>query len=477
MLAAFGPQAGRAGPARFVRNLLGAEPDKWQEDVLEAYGGNDRRIAVKSCHGPGKTTVASWCIIHQMLCRYPQKTVATAPSAPQLQGVLLPEVKKWVGRLPQTIQDTLDIRTDAIYLKKNPAESHFEARTARADAPESIQGIHCDDGYVLFIGDEASGIPENVYESVFGSMSGKYVTTLLIGNPVRPQGYFHKCFHQASSLWTTFTVSYKDSDRVTDDFVRQAKLTYGSESNAFRVRCLGEFPESEGDTVIPYNWIVAAQQRKIDMPDDEPEVWGVDIARYGKDFTCIVGRTRRHVTFLDRWGRTDLMSTAGKIKNRYDEAKQKNRAPRAVYVDVIGMGGGVVDRLKEWQIPVRGINVAENATLSEDYHRTRDELWFRAREWLEDPGCVLPSPDPKNDPEFDPAYALAEDLTGPTFRYRSNGTIEVEAKDDTRSRLHRSPDMGDAMCLTFAGDVSILNYGSKGGFSWDQPLKRNLPSV
>src|SRR5690606_16980283 len=130
----YGPPAGEEGPPRFVREVIGVEPDDWQELVLRDYGRGERRISIRSCHGSGKTSVASWCISHALATKYPQKTVATAPSASQLAGALVPEVKHWLRQLPQALQDLFLVKSDGIYLAAAPESSFFEARTARADA-------------------------------------------------------------------------------------------------------------------------------------------------------------------------------------------------------------------------------------------------------------------------------------------------------------------------------------------------------
>lgn len=469
----YGPAAGADGPVRFVREVLGAEPDEWQKEVLMAWGRAERRIAVKSCHGVGKTACAAWCIVYNLCCRFPQKVVATAPASGQLQGALVPEVKKWILRTAQNVQDLLDIKADSIYLKARPSESYFEARTSRAENPDALQGVHCEGGFTGLVCDEASGIPEQVYESAGGSMSGSGATTLLIGNPVRATGYFHSCFHKMKSIWRLITVSHETSPRVTDDFVMQTAAAYGRNSNAFRVRALGEFPLSDEDTVIPFDWVAAATMRDI-QPQNDPEVWGLDVARFGLDKTALVKRSARAVTHVAWWGASDLMDTVGRVKREYDDADKK---PRAIYVDVIGLGGGVVDRLKEFGMPVRAVNVSELAALRDDCHRLRDELWWDAREWFQSKDCTIPPATKDADPNEDPYAMLANELTQPRYSFRSNGKKEVEGKDDMKKRKLPSPNVADAFCLTFAGEGSILAHGSQAGFSWDEPLDREIVVV
>src|SRR5690554_5956791 len=239
----YGPLAGEDGPVLFVREVLGIEPDPWQEKVLRDFGRGERGIAIRACHGPGKTAVASWLVLLMLLTRLPQKTVATAPTSAQLNGALVPEVKMWFSKLPPVLQELFDVKASGIYLRAAPSESYFEARTSRAESPEALQGIHSD--YVLLIGDEASGIPEPVYEASIGSMSSEEAITLLIGNPVRTSGFFYDTFHKPGvrERWFTVKVAHYDSTRVSPEFVEDVRRRYGEDSDAFRVRCLGEFPK------------------------------------------------------------------------------------------------------------------------------------------------------------------------------------------------------------------------------------------
>ena len=407
-----------------------------------------------------------------LLTRLPQKTVATAPTSAQLKGALLPEVKMWGTRLPPVLQELFDIKAEGIYLRAAPSESFFEARTSRAESPEAMQGVHSEN--VLLIGDEASGIPEQVYEAAIGSMSGEHATTLLIGNPVRSSGFFYECFHRMKDRWMTMRVSYKDSSRVSEAFVEDVKRRYGEDSNAFRIRALGDFPKSDEDTVIPFEWVQSARERDIEVSPTVRRVWGVDVARYGGDRTVLVERTHRTAKVLAVWGQASLMETAGRVKRMYDDTLIR---PTVILVDVIGMGGGVVDRLQELGLPVRGINVGESAAMSDKFLRARSELWWRGREWFERKDVRL-EPPASDDPE-DPQELLVSELVVPRFQINSTGKIAVEPKSEVKKRVqgNKSPDVADAFMLTFAEDLSGAMYGSAGSVSWGEPIKRGLAVV
>lgn len=467
----YGPKSGEDGPVRLVRELLGAEPDPWQQRVLRAFGRGERQIAVRSCHGPGKTATAAWCVLIMLLTRFPQKTVATAPTTGQLKGALVPEVKMWLGRLPPVLQDLFEVKAEGIYHNQASDESFFEARTSRANEPEALQGVHSD--HVLLVGDEASGIPEPVYEAAIGSMSSENATTLLIGNPVRTSGFFFDCFHKLRDMWFTEHVSYEDSPRVTEDFVEEVARRYGEDSNAFRIRCLGEFPKSDEDTVIPFEWVESARQRDIEERPDAVTVWGLDVARFGDDRCALAERSHRTGRILDVWGGTDVMATAGRVKSRWDDTSPSSR-PQTILVDVIGIGAGVVDRLRELGLPVRGVNVSETASVDDKFMRARSELWWKAREWFGRQDVRI---DPGTDDREDPQEVLASELVMPKYGFTSTGKIKVEPKDETKKRGRKSPDVADSFVLTFAEELSTMVHGRSGSTSWNTAIKREIPVV
>ena len=199
----YGPPVGREGPLRFVREVLGVVPDDWQEAALRKFGeGGHVQISVESCHGPGKSALMAWLGWIQACTRFPQKTAATAPASGQMDDVLIPEVKKWYRKLPQALRDCFDVKSDWIVLAANPDESFVTFRTAKPEQPEALAGIHCDDGWVLLLADEGSGVPEPIYESAMGSMSGHNVTTVVAGNPVRTTGFFFNTQHgDGATMW------------------------------------------------------------------------------------------------------------------------------------------------------------------------------------------------------------------------------------------------------------------------------------
>jgi len=208
----------RADPVLFVKEVLGVEPDEWQKDFLTAVASGERKISIRSGHGVGKSTTASWAMLWFLLTRYPVKVVVTAPTSAQLYDALFAELKRWVKELPQPIQELLDVKQERIELKASATEAFISARTSRAEQPEALQGVHSDN--VMLVADEASGVPEAVFEAAAGSMSGHNALTILLGNPVRSSGFFFDTHNRLKDECWTKRVSCVDSKRVSKEYVR-----------------------------------------------------------------------------------------------------------------------------------------------------------------------------------------------------------------------------------------------------------------
>jgi hypothetical protein len=469
----YGPLAGETGPERFVGEVLGVVPDPetgvggidpWQRGILRAYGRGERRISIRSCHGPGKTAVTSWLVLYQLLFRFPQKTVATAPTRGQLFDALFSEVMAWFTKLPEPLQKLYETKSDRISLKAAPDESFFSARTARRESPEALQGVHSD--HVLLIADEASGVEEAIFEAAVGSMSGHNATTVLASNPTKTSGFFFDTHHKLKDMWYTVHVSAADSPRVTDDFVNDVARRYGEDSSAYRVRVLGEFPKADDDTIIPFELVESAAMREITVPENQRVIWGLDVARFGDDVSALCQRSQFSADWVEEYKALDLMELVGRVHHKYNNLLPSEQ-PQEILVDVIGLGAGVVDRLRELGLPCRGINVSESASMKEAYMNLRAELWFKAREWLEERSCTF----------ADGLEPLRRELVIPRYTFTSGGKIQAESKAEMKKRGHKSPNHADAFVLTFASGALKARYGRKGSVAWDEPVIRNLPGI
>jgi phage terminase large subunit len=451
-------------PVEFVREVVGGDPDEKQAELLVGVAKGERRISVRSGHRVGKTTVLAWLVLWWICTRFPQKTVCTAPTQDQLFDALVPEIKTWLAKMPQPLQDQFESQSERIFLKTKPAESFVAFKTSRPDKPEAMAGVHSEN--VLLIGDEASGIPEQVFESSIGSMAGTGSRMVLAGNPVRTSGTFYDTFHKLRDRWHTIHISCVGHPRITEDFIEDVRRKYGELSNAFRVRVLGEFPTADDDTVIPFELVESALKREVEA-HTVLEIWGLDVARFGTDATALARRQGNVLVqpVEERRG-YDLMRTVGWVKAEYDKRLPSQR-PSEILVDSIGMGSGVLDRLVELGLPARGINVSETPTLfDERYLNQRAELWFSGKAWLDRKDCSLAGDD-----------GLAAELIVVKYGHTSSGKLQVESKESLKKRGHPSPNKADAFLLTFAGDAVTAIGGGSTKTSWKTPLKRVIKGL
>lgn len=465
-----------------MREVLGVEPDDWQIVVLRAVGRGVKKIKIESCHGVGKTAIMAWVSVYALCCRFPQKSAATAPTGGQMFDAYFPEVKTWIKKLPGAFVDSFEVKSDRIELKAAVEGSFLSARTARAEQPEALAGIHCDDGYVHLFADEGSGIPDPIYESAYSSLAGPRVLLLTGGNPLHTTGFFYEA-GRSNQDWLVIRVSAIPEDHAPEDgvyysarpgtaFVESVAADYGRESNAFRVRCRGLYPKSEADVVIPFEWIESALDKVVSTNKQSPRIWGLDPARGGGDTAVLGERQQNRFRILGEWPEVrDEMILVGKVKHIWDETPDHEK-PDVICGDVIGLGAGACDRLKELGLPVFAVNVSELASSFEQYRNLRTELWWKMRKWFEPLDVSIPKlVGPKKDKKY-----LSQELAAQRYKIiESNGKMLALPKDDMRKFLKgRSTDYADSLMLTFAVNAARAAGFRKGR---GKALRRNWKGV
>ncbi len=457
-----------------VEKYLPGGPYDWQKDVSAAYDARERYITIRSGHGVGKSTWLSWAALHHILTRFPQRSAITAPTEKQLFNVLWADFKVWHSRLKLPwMQDLVVIGHDRAEHKSKPAESYITIATARPEQPEALQGVHSDN--VLLIADEASGVPNKIFESAGGSMSGKLATMVLAGNPLKGQGFFFDS-HTKGTTWKRFHVNsltVAGVDPSYGEFVREA---WGEDSNEYRVRILGEFPTTDSDTIISWASVSSSIGRDIIVSPTTPVIWGLDVARFGSDRCALCKRQGKSIIEpIKWWAGLDLAATAVKVKLEYDTTPQPLR-PAQINIDVIGMGAGVLDTLRALGLPVRGINVGESpATVNaEKYVNLRTEAWFKGKEWFAGLDCSIPEYYRKPSGGDD----LVGELTRTKYKYRpgKGNKIMAEQKDELKKRGFRSPDIAESFLLTLITDEITLLRGNA-PTSWRSKIARSDPGL
>ena len=378
-----------------------------------------------------------------MLTHYPCKIAVTGNTQHQLQDVLWTEVDKWYRKLPDGFKSQLEIKSDKISLA-GAKDSFCSLRVSRREQPEALQGFHSEN--MLFICEEASGIPDIIFEVAEGSLSTENAKVVMCGNPTRSDGYFYEAFHSMRDRWFNMTVSCEDVEYVSEKFLEDMKSKYGEESNIYKVRVLGEFPTQSDDVLLPLHLVESACTRDTESSPTTPVIWGLDVARYGNDRSALAKRRGQELLEpVKTWSGKDLMELAGIILTEY-EAVRYNDRPTAIYIDAIGIGAGLADRLKELDLPAYSVAVSESASLKDKFTRLRDELFWNCREWFEGRDVKIPQDD-----------NLIQEITGIRYKYLSTGKLKIESKDEMKRRGQRSPDVADAFVLTFADNGAIAS--------------------
>ncbi|HSW00013.1 MAG TPA: DEAD/DEAH box helicase family protein [Sedimentisphaerales bacterium] len=426
------------GPVRFCREVLDFEPTPQQVQIMDAIREPGSRVSASSGHGIGKSTALAASVLWFVTTHYPSKCGCTAPTAHQLKDVLWAEVGRLRQRMPEWFRDQVTIVSDRMFVVGHEDTQFAVARTARPENPEALQGLHSEN--MLFVIDEASGVADAVFQPVEGALSTRGSRVIMASNPTQTAGFFFLSHHRNKHLWKTFSLSCVDSPLVSPEYVESMRDQYGEDSDIYKVRVLGKFPSASINQLIPYGLATKAAKRKLALHQYQfaPVVLGVDPAWEGDDRSVIYMRQGLASTCLFSRVGVDNMTLAALTGQYWDEYRADG-----VFIDV-GWGAGVIDRLRQLgRFPVP-VNFGGKSS-EERYSNKRSQMWNNLKKWLDEGGVIEDTND------------LIEDLCGPQFGFCSNGKIMLEAKKDMKKRGLRSPDLGDALALTFAESVQKLD--------------------
>jgi len=431
-------------PVLWVQERAGGFVWSKQIEILESVRDN-KYTAVKACLGPGKSASAGlacgwWIDVHDFGSAF---VVTTAPSWPQVQAILWREIRRLhrKAKLPGRITQNCVWHMSESEVPGSSADEEFVAMGRKpADYDEeAFQGIHA--RYILIVIDEACGVPEALWTAVLSLATNEHARVLAIGNPDDPSSYFATVCKPGSG-WNVITISAFDTpnftgepipdwlkdDLVHPDWVAERARDWGEESPIYVSKVLGEFPDVSDE----FLFTPALLQRAYDthLPGLSHGRYGVDIARMGRDKTVVYRNRGNVIRFVDQWSKTDTMKTVGKIRKHLDHYPTIIPAT----VDSIGVGAGVVDRLRELGLEAIGFQGSERAFRPEKYKNRRSEVYWEFSKGIEDGIYDL-------DPEDED---LAAELTNIKYWIDSGGRIVVESKEDMRARGAKSPDRADA---------------------------------
>ena len=420
-------------------------PDTWQIQVLEdvrhaLQAGDDSafREAIASGHGVGKSTLTAWMIHWYVSTRPHPQVVVTANTKVQLETKTWRELAKW--RNLAINGDWFKWTATKYYHVDYPETWFASAIPWSKDRPEAFAGTH--ERYVMMIFDEASAIDDIIWETAEGAMTTPMAMWFAFGNPTRNTGRFRELFpgRRFAHRWESRQVDSRQAKMANQDQNNEWIADYGEDSDFVRVRVRGVFPRASALQFIGEDLVEAAQKRQPVGYQRLPLVLGVDVARFGDDKTVILARQGPALLEKRTWRELDTMQTASLVSETIDAT-----SPRAVFIDVVGIGAGVVDRLRQlgYGDLVIAVNAGETPTDPNRYVNKRAEMWDKMRQWIKEAGCL----DPLD-------RDLAADLTGLEYGYDARERLQLERKQDMKARGLASPDEGDALALTFAQPVA-----------------------
>lgn len=438
----------KASPLLFAVECLGVTPSEQQIELLRAVGNrNIKRITIRSGHGTGKDASASWVIDWFMTVHRNAKVVCTAPTARQLGDILWSEISKWT-RKSDMLSDEFVIQKDKIYHISSSKEwwcrgVSASVKATKEDQAETLAGFHGDD--LLFIVDEASGVPDPVFIPLEGALTQENNRIILIGNMTKGSGYFYDShFHpEISKAWHKLHWSSEKSTNVKQDYCKYMEDKYGKDSNIYRIRVLGEPPLVDETTYIPLAWAQQCIGNDISIDPDSPLYLGVDVARYGDDASVVLPRKGNIIKPWEEYHGMDTVQVAGFVSQAYIDYEADGCA-----IDENGIGAGVYDILRRKNLPgLIGVNVSNSSSDPAQFHRLRDEGWGLVRE-----KCLHAQysfPDLKIPGEQE-SYGdlLANELSSVRYDFDNNNAIKVESKKDMRNRGVKSPNIADSLCLS-----------------------------
>ena len=434
-------------------------PEPWQKEILlDLERGlidiNEAiRLAVTSGHGVGKSALVAWIILWAISTCADTRGVVTANTENQLKTKTWVELATWYRRF--IARDLFKLTATSLFSSDPERE-----RTWRIDMvpwsernTEAFAGLHNQGRRILLVMDEASAIPDLIWEVAEGALTDEDTEIIWVafGNPTRNKGRFRDC-HPGGKFahrWESLKV-----DSRTVSFTNKSQIEawihdYGEDSDFIRVRVLGEFPRIDSESFIPYDLANNAVERAVEPSPSAPLILGVDVGRFGDDPSVIYARRGRDASSHppEIFYGINTMDLAARVVHTFNRLNAD-----AVMVDSGGVGGGVCDRLRQLRIPVYDVDFGAKAEYINEiepqvrYANKRAEIWGAVRDWLPTGSIVrltIPSPTGTN-------VTLVDELMGPTYGLNNREEILLEAKKDMRRRGVASPNVADALACTFA---------------------------
>lgn len=451
-------------PAGWIRDVLGEHVWSKQEEICQSVVDN-RYTAVKACHGPGKSFIAArigcwWLNVFELGDAF---LVTTAPSWPQVQAILWREMRRAhnKGRLPGRI--TLDCHW---YMGEGRSEEELIAMGRKpADYNEdAFQGLHA--RYILIILDEACGVPVSLWTAIMTLMTNESARVLAIGNPDDPGSHFAKVCKPGSG-WNVISIPAFDSPNFTGEkvppdvaevlvqplWVDDRRREWSEDSPLWVSKVLAEFPDVSDEYL--FNPSIINAMCVNELPGLGPGRYGADIARFGRNKSVVYRNRDGVIRYVDEWALADTMTSTGKIAYILKQHHEQNPVP--ITVDATGVGGGVVDRLRELRHDCTPFEGGTRAFRPDKFKNRRSEAYWTFRILAEE-GLI----------DLDPAdEVLLSQLGNIKWFVDSAGRIQLETKEDMEERGVPSPDRADAAVYSTVAASTAYVPGIEGSIASD----------
>lgn len=438
-------------------------PEEWQVEILENLKAGlidiagAIRLARTSGHGIGKSALVAWLILWAMSTCPDCVGVVTANTENQLKTKTWVQLAVWYRRC--IAKDLFKMTATALFSVDPDHEKtwRFDMVPWSERNTEAFAGLHNQGRRILLVFDEASAIPDLIWEVAEGALTDQNTEIIwaVFGNPTRNKGRFRDCFPggKFAHRWASKAIDSRSVRFTNKDQIQEWIDDYGEDHDFVRVRVRGVFPRVDTESFISFEIATAAVNREFYKPNDAV-VLGVDVGRFGDDPSVIYPRCGRDALTreIEVYHQIDTMALVGKVVSAF----HRHRAT-VVFVDSGGVGGGVVDRLRQLLIPViavdfgsspDGVNTDDEAGTK--YANKRAEIWGALRSWLRTGGSI-PATVPRNE------TPVVDELTGPAFTFNVKDEIVLESKKDMRRRKIPSPNVADALACTFAMPIYMPN--------------------
>jgi hypothetical protein len=446
--------------------LANEYPDRWQiatlEDIRRGLEHNEKlppeeripiQIAIASGHGIGKTALISWINLWFMSTNNDPQVVCTANTEKQLSTKTWRELSKWHKLM---VHEALYTWTATkFFLKEAPETWCANAVPWSLARPEAFAGTHAK--AVLYLFDEGSAIADVIYDVSEGAMTTERCIWIVFGNPTRNTGRFRACFGKFRHRWITRNIDSRTARKTNKSKIQQWLDDYGLDSDFFRVRVLGKFPAQSSNQLISEDAVEHCMtEYKAVGYEIYPIAITCDVARFGDDLTVIGVYQGKKEHEIKAYAKKSTIETATLCAQAYRYYQEKYPNSRIhIFIDDIGVGGGVTDILKSWGMPTTGVNSGAQADEPTKFLNKRAEMWWRGAQAIASGFELTDEP------------RMKEDLTNIEYTMQG-GTqkIQLESVSSLKARSLPSPDYGTCFVLQFAYPQSL------GIVSPAQPVRR-----